>query len=83
MKLDKLRKQKEKQEQSRSENTCKADKNDDNVVVLTRTDRAGNVVPVNASRSTTEKKGKRRKRHKMVSRALSFAAIRYSLNLVW
>ncbi|XP_028400015.1 CWF19-like protein 2 [Dendronephthya gigantea] len=64
-KLERLRKVKEKQEQSSS----KIEKNDegDNVVVLTRTDRGGNVVPLHESRSRTEGKGKRRKRHKMVS----------------
>ncbi|CAB3983425.1 CWF19 2 [Paramuricea clavata] len=65
MKLDKLRKVKEKQEQSGGRS--KTEENDDNnVVVLTRTDRAGNVVPLNESRSRKEEKGKRRKRHKMV-----------------
>lgn len=66
MKLDKLRKVKEKQEQSGGRS--KTEENDDNnVVVLTRTDRAGNVVPLNESRSRKEEKGKRRKRHKMVT----------------
>ena len=64
MKLEKLRKVKEKQEQSGGGNKTEEE---NNVVVLTRTDRAGNVVPLNESHSRKEQKGKRRKRHKMVT----------------
>ena len=63
MKLEKLRKVKEVQESGGGKETAENDDND--VVVLTRTDRSGNVVPLSASRS--KKEGKRRKRHKMVT----------------
>lgn len=65
MKLEKLRKVKEVQESGGGKETAENDEND--VVVLTRTDRSGNVVPLNAPRSKKEGKGKRRKRHKMVT----------------
>ena len=65
MKLEKLRKVKEVQESGGGKETTDNDDND--VVVLTRTDRSGNVVPLSASRSKKEGKGKRRKRHKMVT----------------
>ena len=63
MKLEKLRKVKEKQEQSGNRNKTE---DENNIVVLTRTDRAGNVVPLKESHSRKEEKEKRRKRHKMV-----------------
>ncbi len=66
MELEKLRKVKEKQEQSGGGNKPE-EKDDNNVVVLTRTDRAGNVVPLNKSHSRKKEKGKGRKRHKMVT----------------
>ena len=65
MKLEKLRRVKERQESGGGKETAQNDDND--VVVLTRTDRSGNVVPLNAPRSKKEGQGKRRKRHKMVT----------------
>lgn len=70
MKLEKLRRVKERQESGGGKETTQNDEND--VVVLTRTDRSGNFVPLNAPRSKKEGKGKRRKRHKMVTLLFSF-----------
>lgn len=46
--------------------SSKGKEDDENVVVLTRTDRAGNVVPVEIQ-ARRKDKGKTRKRHKNVS----------------
>ena len=64
-KLVKLRNIKEKQEKA-GDVSSKGKEDDENVVVLTRTDRAGNVVPVEIQ-ARRKDKGKTRKRHKNVS----------------